>query len=197
MVNKSKASFENTFNGDNFATEGNYDSNNFKIRGIFLASRCTSLLLCSKPVQRNYRHFFQRFQTEGCILRVNKSKLLVNTILMEIIWQLQIAMIKLKTKKHCFGYFARFVVCGLTLQIAKSVYLLFFSNIVWILRFLCHFLLVLEAGSKLTAFHTKFFLKAVVFWRLDVLVLCCTANQYSKIAGILLGISNRRARSKG
>ena len=65
MVNKSKASFENTFNGDNFATEGNYDSNNFKIRGIFLASRCTSLLLCSKPVQRNYRHFFRDFKLKG------------------------------------------------------------------------------------------------------------------------------------
>ena len=39
-------------------------------RARFLSSTCTSLLLCSKPVQWNYRHFFLRFQTEERVLRV-------------------------------------------------------------------------------------------------------------------------------
>ena len=39
-------------------------------RARLLASKCTSLLLRSKPVQWNYRHFFLRFQTEEHVLRV-------------------------------------------------------------------------------------------------------------------------------
>ena len=36
-----------------------------------LASKCTILLLCSKPVQRNYRSFFIKFKKWSCKLRVN------------------------------------------------------------------------------------------------------------------------------
>ena len=74
-------------------------------------------------------------------------------------------------------------------QTPKYVHLRF-SNIVWFLQFLRHFLLVLKASSKLTAFYTKFCVKQTFFWRLDVLVCYCAANQYSEITGILLDISN-------
>ena len=32
-------------------------------------------MLCSKPVQWNYRHSFLKFQTEERVLRVNKSEI--------------------------------------------------------------------------------------------------------------------------
>ena len=39
----------------------------------FLPSRCTSLLLHSKPVERNWLRFFKYFKKQ-CILRVNATK---------------------------------------------------------------------------------------------------------------------------
>ena len=44
-------------------------------RTSFMASTCTSLLLHRKPVQRNYRHFFQRFQSDDRVLRVSKTRI--------------------------------------------------------------------------------------------------------------------------
>ena len=40
-----------------------------------MASTCTSLLLHRKSVQRNYRHFFQRFQSDDRVLRVIKTRI--------------------------------------------------------------------------------------------------------------------------
>ena len=63
---------------------------------------------------------FYRFQTEECLLRVNKSKLLDKTILMEIIVRLKVNMIQLTTDKNCFGHFGGFVTHGVTLRLPSK-----------------------------------------------------------------------------
>ena len=52
-------------------------------------------------------------------LKINiliKVRLLVKTLLMEIILRLKVTMNQVKTKKLCFGYFCRFVTSALTLR---------------------------------------------------------------------------------
>ena len=58
--------------------------------------------------------FFQRFKTKERILRVIKSKLLVKTLLVEIILRLKVTVIQITGAKDCFRYFRRFVTRGLT-----------------------------------------------------------------------------------
>ena len=48
--------------------------------------------------------------------RLIKVRLLVKTLLMEIILRLKVAMNQVKAKKLCFGYFCRFVTRALTLR---------------------------------------------------------------------------------
>ena len=50
--------------------------------------------------------------------------------------------------------------------------------------FLSHFMFFGEARNKSISFYTKFLLEQLYFWRLNVLVSCCTANQYSKITSL-------------
>ena len=140
--------------------------------------------------------FFQRFQTKQQVLRVNKSKLLVKTISMEIILQVMGTMIQINNGKTLSWVFWQICDPWFNCQTAKYIYLRF-SNIVWFLQFLRHLLLVLKGSSKLTAFCTKFCVKQKFFWRLDLLVCCCAANKYSEIARIPLEISKRRVDSKG
>ena len=71
--------------------------------------------------------FFQRFQTKEHVLRVNKSNLLMKTLLMEIILQLKVIMIQIITEKYCFGYFGIFVTQGLTLRL-RSTYIYVFQT---------------------------------------------------------------------
>ena len=71
--------------------------------------------------------FFWRFETEEHILRVNKSNLLLKTILMEIIFPLKITIIEITTKKHCFGCFGRFMTRGLTIR-PRSTYIYVFQT---------------------------------------------------------------------
>ena len=82
-----------------------------------------------------------------------KVRLLVKTLLMEIILRLKVALNQVKTKKLCFRYFCRFVTHALTLRPQNT---LCFSSIVWFMQFLSHFLWVLEARSKVTPFYNKF-----------------------------------------
>ena len=42
-------------------------------RARFLASKCTSLLLCSKPVQWNYQHFFKDFKPKSMLYRLKQK----------------------------------------------------------------------------------------------------------------------------
>ena len=71
--------------------------------------------------------FFQRFQSKEHVLRVNKSNLLMKTLLMEIILQLKVIMIQIITQKYCFGYFGIFVTRGLTLR-PRSTYIYVFQT---------------------------------------------------------------------
>ena len=77
-------------------------------RARIFASTCTSLL-CSKPVQRNYRHFPWDFKPKNGFYGLIKVRLLVKTNLMEIILGLKVTMDQVKTKKFCFVYFCRFL----------------------------------------------------------------------------------------
>ena len=91
-----------------------------------------------------------------------KVRLLVKTLLMEIILGLKLVMDQVKTTKLYFGYFCRFVISALTLRPGKYVYLRF-SSIVWFSQLLSHFLWVLGARSKLILFYTKFWVNRARF----------------------------------
>ena len=64
--------------------------------------------------------FFERFQTEEHVLRVNKIQSSDENALMEIILRLKIAMNLVATKKTCFWCFCRFATRALTLRPQKT-----------------------------------------------------------------------------
>ena len=92
-----------------------------------LASTCTILLLQSKLVQRNYRHFFRDFKPRSKLKVLIKIRFLVKIHLMEIILVLKIRMDQVKRKKNCYRYFCRIMTSALTLRAHKPVYLRFSS----------------------------------------------------------------------
>ena len=51
-----------------------------------------------------------------------KVRLLVKTLLMEIILRLKVALNQVKTKKLCFRYFCRFVTHALTLRPQNTLF---------------------------------------------------------------------------
>ena len=88
---------------------------------LFLNGKVTEIcelwvLLRSKPVQRNYRHFFEDFIPKSAFYELIKLRVLVKTLLMEIIWGLKVTMNQITTKKTCFGYFCWSVTLALTLR---------------------------------------------------------------------------------
>ena len=84
-------------------------------RATFLASTCSSLVLRSKRVHWNYRHFFRDFKPKSAFSGLIKVRLLVKTLLMEIILTWKGSTNQIKTKKLCFGYFWWFLTSAWTL----------------------------------------------------------------------------------
>ena len=74
----------------------------------FLASRCTSFLLRTKPVQRNYRHFFKDFKQKSTLFRLMPLLLILKIFLMEIILEVKVIMSIATTRKPCFEYFSKY-----------------------------------------------------------------------------------------
>ena len=129
---------------------------------------------------------FLRFQTEQCVLRVNKSKITGEKTFNVDHFEIEIKHGSSTDEKTLFWVFLLICDQSFNSYTAKYVYVRF-SSIVWCLQFLCHFLWVLEARSKLILFYTKFSVNRARFSRLHVLVCCCAANQYREVTGILLG----------
>ena len=131
-------------------------------RAIILACTCTNLLLCKKPLQWSYRHFFKRFQTEQRILTVNKSKIIGEKTLNGDHFGTERNHELNNDEKTLFGVFYQICdKCFIPLT-AKYVYLRF-SKIVSFLQVLSQFLLGLEARSDLIAFYTKFSVQRAIF----------------------------------
>ena len=99
--------------------------------------------------------FFLRFQTEERVLRVNKSKITGENTFNGNDFEIEGNHESSKDEKTLFWVFLQICYPCFNTYTAKYIYLRF-SRIVWFLQFLSHFLLVLEAGSKLTLFYTKF-----------------------------------------
>ena len=78
-------------------------------------------------------------------------------ILMEIILRLKVTMSQVKTKNFLGGIFADLLPC-FNSYMTKYVYLRF-SNFIWLMQLLSQFLWVLEDGSNLNIFCTKFLVK--------------------------------------
>ena len=74
----------------------------------FLASQCTSFLLRTKPIQRNYRHFFKDFKQKSALCRLMPLRLLVKNFLMQIISEVKVIMSIATTRKPCFEYFSKY-----------------------------------------------------------------------------------------
>ena len=89
-------------------------------RAGFLASKCTSLLLRSKPIQQNYWHFLKDFKLKRALSGIMKERLLVKMLLMEIILGPKVTMNQVATRKPCFGYLCRFVTRALTLRLRNT-----------------------------------------------------------------------------
>ena len=69
---------------------------------------------------------------------------------------------RISIHQYALKYIANIIFTKINPLTAKYVYLSF-SSIVWFLQFLSHFLWVLEARSKLTQFHTKFWVNRARF----------------------------------
>ena len=104
---------------------------------------------------------------------------------MEIILRLKVTMNQLKTKKLCFGYFCRFVTSALTLRPRKT-YVYVFRALLVFCNFQATSCRFWKLGVNLFSFTLNFEYIERDFWRLHVLICCCTANQYSEITGIFL-----------
>ena len=87
-----------------------------------MASQCASLLLPSKHVQQNYKHFFKGFKTKSGLFRLMWLRLPVQMPLIEIILGLKVTMNKARTEGNCFGYFCRFLTRAFTLSSRCSGY---------------------------------------------------------------------------
>ena len=109
-----------------------------------MVSTCTTFLLCSKIIQRNYRHFFSRFQTKEQVLRVNKSKIGGGTYLMWIIFGLKLTIDEVKRKRVFLGYFCRFISSALILR-PRNTYI-YVSRVLFLF---CKFLITSCGFSKL------------------------------------------------
>ena len=88
----------------------------------FMASECASLLLCTKHVQRNCKHFFKDFKTKSGFCRLMWLKLPVQMLLIEIILGVKVTVNKARTERSCFGYFCRFATRAFTLRARCSGY---------------------------------------------------------------------------
>ena len=64
--------------------------------------------------------FFLRFETEECILRVNKCEIFGESALMRMFLKLKITMNEVKMKKLGFWYSFRFVTGVLTLRMRNT-----------------------------------------------------------------------------
>ena len=128
---------------------------------------------------------FLRFETEEHILRGNKCEISGESALMRMFLKLKITMNKVKMKKLDFRYFCRFGTRALTLR-PRNTYIYVFRALFGF----CNFQATCCEFSKLgvTYLDSKLNFESIeqVFWRLNVLVCCCAASQYSEITCIFL-----------
>ena len=81
-----------------------------------LPSRCTSLLLCIKPVQQNWLRFFKKFKKQCALLGLMKLKLLGETLLLTIFLHQKVTKNQKMTKGLSFKTTRGFLTCLLTLK---------------------------------------------------------------------------------
>ena len=80
-----------------------------------MASPCTSLLLCSKLIQR-YHLIFKDIEPKSTLYKLMRLTLSVKKLLMEITLGVKVTMNIRTTKKPRFGYYCRYLNCALTLR---------------------------------------------------------------------------------
>ena len=89
----------------------------FRIKQVqFLPSRCTSLLLRNKPVQRNRLRFSKKFQKQCALYRLMKLRLLRETLLLSIFLHQKVRKNQKMTKGLSFETTSRFLTWLLTLR---------------------------------------------------------------------------------
>ena len=101
------------------------------------------------------RAFFLRFQTEGCVLKVNKSKVTGEFTFNGDHFEIKGSHRSSKEGKTLFYVVLQIFDRCFNPYTAKEAHLRF-SSIVWFSQFLSPFLCVLEATSKFILFYTKF-----------------------------------------
>ena len=82
-----------------------------------LSSRCTSLLLRSKPEQQNWLCFFKKFKKQCALLGLMKLKLLRGTLFLTIIMDQKVRKNKKMTKGPSLEIARGLLICLLTLRL--------------------------------------------------------------------------------
>ena len=100
-VKKTKITSENTFNGDYFKMEGNHGVNRVR----FFKKKIYYVSLMQQASILKLLTYILRFQTEDRHPRLLKIRLLVKTLLMEIILRWKVTMDPVKRKKLFFCLF--------------------------------------------------------------------------------------------
>ena len=86
-----------------------------------MASKCTSLMLHSKPVEGNYGlylfiYFFLKSETEARIVNINKSEIIGKNVFNGDFFEVTDSHEPVTTKNLEFPHFFRFVILVLTLR---------------------------------------------------------------------------------
>ena len=140
--------------------------------------------------------FSLSFQTFKNVLRVNKSEITSENAFNGDLFNTEDNHESSKDRKTLFQVFLQICYPCFNPQTVKYVYLELSSYV-----FFCNFQAVFRGFGKLRIRSINFTLNfekvECNFWRLNVLVFCCRANQYSEITSIFFEVSNRKPRSKG
>ena len=124
-----------------------------------MPSRCTSLVLHSKPVQQNCLRFFKNFKKQCALQGLMKLKLLRELLLLTNFLHQKVRKNKKTTKGSSFKMARGFFFLTLRLPMPH----MWFSELFKFQSFFSHLLLVLELKTKFIEFWTKFRKKQVKF----------------------------------
>ena len=153
-------------------------------------------MLYSKSVQRNCLHFFKKILKTVCALRVNETKLTSKNTLIFNLFASESEKNKKRTKEASFGAPRRVLNWLLTLVSERRLLAFFWNTLVLaIFQTLPLAFRKKRLNSLSSALNSTW--KKPSFCRVSVLVCCCAANQYRKIAWIFSKIFKNSARSKG
>ena len=145
-----------------------------------LRSRCTSLLLCSKPVQRNWLRFFKNFKKQCTLQGIIKLNLLWEMLLLAFFLPENVRKTQNVTKRHSFRTGLRFLISLLNVR-PQMTFICSFMDCFSFSNFYANSCCFLNLRKSWLNSELDFIQNKLHFGRLGLLVSCYTVNQYNKI----------------